>query len=88
MIWFLLIEKTFLVVEEYTEEKIEQMKIVGIDYFTSGEHIFQQKGTEDFIDNVPVIRPANYPEGTAGEGYKIIETGKNGRVLLINLNGD
>ncbi|MBW6441435.1 YmdB family metallophosphoesterase [Patescibacteria group bacterium] len=70
-----------------TEDKIEQMRIVGIDYFTSGEHIFHQRGLEDFIDNVPVVRPANYPEGTIGEGYKIIETGKNGKILLINLIG-
>ncbi len=70
-----------------TEEKIEQMRMVGIDYFTSGEHIFQEKGTEDFINNVPVLRPANYPEGTIGEGYKIIDSGKKGKVLLINLMG-
>jgi len=70
-----------------TEEKIEQMRLVGIDYFTSGEHVFREKGTEDFIDKVPVIRPANYPEGTMGDGYKIIDTGKKGKILLINLIG-
>lgn len=70
-----------------TEEKIEQMRMAGIDYFTSGEHIFQEKRTEDFINNVPVLRPANYPEGTIGEGYKIIDSGKKGKVLLINLMG-
>lgn len=70
-----------------TEEKIEQMRMAGIDYFTSGEHVFQEKGTEDFINNLPVLRPANYPEGTIGEGYKIIDSGKNGKVLLINLMG-
>ena len=70
-----------------TEEKIEQMRMAGIDYFTSGEHVFQEKGTEDFIHNLPVLRPANYPEGTIGEGYKIIDSGKNGKVLLINLMG-
>ncbi len=70
-----------------SEESIEQMRLVGIDYFTSGEHIFQQKGTEDFIENIPVLRPANYPGETAGEGYKIIDTGKNGKILLINLMG-
>ena len=70
-----------------TEEKIEQMRMAGIDYFTSGEHIFQEKRTEDFINNVPVLRPANYPEGTVGEGYKIIDSGKKGKVLLINLMG-
>ena len=29
-----------------TEEKIEQMRMAGIDYFTSGEHVFQERGTE------------------------------------------
>jgi len=70
-----------------TEEKLDQMKLAGIDYFTSGEHIFWEKGTEDIIDKLPILRPANYPEGTPGEGYKIIDAGKNGQVLLINLMG-
>jgi len=70
-----------------TEEKIEQMKMAGIDYFTSGEHIFHERGTTDFIENVPVLRPANYPKGTPGSGYKIIDLGRKGKVLLINLMG-
>jgi len=70
-----------------TKEKIDQMRMAGVDYFTSGEHVFQEKGTEDFIDDVPVLRPANYPEGTIGEGYKIVDTGKNGKILIINLMG-
>ncbi len=70
-----------------TEEKIEQMRMAGVDYFTSGEHVFQEKDTIDFIDKVPVLRPANYPKGTPGDGYKIIDLGKNGKVLLINLMG-
>ena len=70
-----------------TEEKKEQMKMAGIDYFTSGEHIFHEKGTTDFIENVPVLRPANYPKGTPGSGYKIIDLGRKGKVLLINLMG-
>lgn len=70
-----------------TEEKVEEMRLVGIDYFTSGEHIFWTKGTEEFIDRIPVLRPANYPEGTPGEGYHVVDAGKNGQVLLINLMG-
>jgi 2',3'-cyclic-nucleotide 2'-phosphodiesterase len=66
---------------------VAEMKLAGIDYFTSGEHIFWEKGTEDFIDKVPVLRPANYPKGTPGEGYHVIDAGKNGNVLLINLMG-
>jgi 2',3'-cyclic-nucleotide 2'-phosphodiesterase len=70
-----------------TEDKLDQMKLAGIDYFTSGEHIFWEKGTEDIIDKLPILRPANYPEGTPGEGYKVIDAGKNGQILLINLMG-
>jgi metallophosphoesterase (TIGR00282 family) len=70
-----------------TEDKIEQMRVAGIDYFTSGEHVFYQKDADEILDSVPVIRPANYPEGTPGQGYKIIDSGKNGRILLINLMG-
>ena len=70
-----------------TEEKIEQMRLAGIDYFTSGEHVFREKGTEDILDKVPVIRPANYPDGTPGDGYRIIDIGRNGKLLLINLMG-
>ncbi len=34
----------------------------------------------------PVIRPANYPEGTAGRGWKYVET-KHGKVLVVSLLG-
>lgn len=62
-----------------TEEKINEMKLVGIDYFTGGEHIFWQKDTEDIMDKIPVLRPANYPEGTPGQGYAVIDAGKRER---------
>ena len=70
-----------------TKETIDEMRLIGIDYFTSGEHVFWHKGSEDFIENLPIIRPANYPEGTPGKGYDIIDLGKKGKVLLINLMG-
>ncbi len=70
-----------------TRENIEEMKIAGIDYFTGGDHVFWYKDTEEFIDNIPLVRPANYPEGVMGKGYEIIDTGKNGKILVINLLG-
>ncbi|MBU1132935.1 MAG: TIGR00282 family metallophosphoesterase [Patescibacteria group bacterium] len=70
-----------------TEESIEEMRLIGIDYFTSGEHVFWHKGSEDFIDNLPVLRPANYPEDTPGKGYDVIDLGAKGKVFLINLMG-
>jgi len=70
-----------------TKETIDEMRLIGIDYFTSGEHVFWHKGSEDFIEELPILRPANYPEGTPGKGYDVIDLGGKGKVLLINLMG-
>ena len=70
-----------------TRENIEEMKIAGVDFFTGGDHIFWFKGTEDFIDEIPLVRPANYPEGTMGKGYQVVDSGKNGSILIMNLLG-
>ncbi len=71
-----------------TRENLDEMRKVGIDYFTGGDHVFWQKGTEDIIDDLPVLRPANYPEGTvAGKGYTLLDAGSKGSILLINLMG-
>ena len=34
----------------------------------------------------PIVRPANYPTGTPGKGYKYVDTGQ-GKVLVISLLG-
>lgn len=70
-----------------TAETIQEMQMVGVSYFTSGDHLFWQKGSEDIIDTLPIIRPANYPAKTPGIGYKLLDCGKNGSLLLINLMG-
>ena len=70
-----------------TEENLQQMITCGINFFTSGDHIFWEKGTEDFIDNVPLVIPANYPKRVPGKRYEILDTGKNGKVLIFNLLG-
>jgi len=60
----------------------------GIDFMTSGNHIWDKK---EFISNIDtfrnVIRPANYSgRGVPGEGYKVIEvSGK--KICIINLLG-
>ncbi|OGC50388.1 hypothetical protein A2716_04240 [candidate division WWE3 bacterium RIFCSPHIGHO2_01_FULL_40_23] len=70
-----------------TESVISEMLSVGVDYFTGGDHLFWQKGTEDVIDKLPIIRPANYPKETIGKGYALIDLPGKGSVLLINLLG-
>jgi len=59
----------------------------GIDCITTGNHIWDRKEFIEEIDHYPyVLRPANYPPGTPGKGYCIIEK-NNKRLGVINLQG-
>jgi metallophosphoesterase (TIGR00282 family) len=72
-----------------TEATLEAVRDYGVDYFTSGNHIFWRKEVLEELDadDPSIIRPANYPEDVPGRGFKIINLGKDGKVLLINLLG-
>ena len=53
-----------------TPEIARELLSEGIDVLTSGNHIWDQKDILPHLDNdLPVIRPLNYPEGTPGTGY-------------------
>jgi 2',3'-cyclic-nucleotide 2'-phosphodiesterase len=53
-----------------TPSLCEQLFSSGIDVMTSGNHIFDKKEAVDYIRKQPrLIRPANYPPGTPGNGY-------------------
>ncbi len=71
-----------------TIDKYREMIEAGIDYFTTGNHVWAKREFVPYLDdeNVRVIRPANYPATDAGRGWTIIE--KDGvKVQLINLIG-
>ena len=65
-----------------------RLQAAGVDFCTGGNHslfrdeIFSQMSDPD----EPIIRPANYPNGTPGLGYKHIET-PHGNVLVVSLLG-
>lgn len=71
----------------FSVETIKDMQLCGVDYFTGGDHLFWQKSSFDEIENLPIIRPANYSKVIPGQGFVVVETPKTGRVLLINLIG-
>ncbi|HEY8999670.1 MAG TPA: TIGR00282 family metallophosphoesterase [Candidatus Saccharimonadales bacterium] len=66
----------------------ERLQAAGVDFCTGGnwtlfrDEIFPMLHDPD----EPIIRPANYPEGTPGLGYKFAETPK-GNVLIVSLLG-
>lgn len=71
-----------------TEKTLKEMISAGVDFFTSGNHVWDNPEAEQiFSENkLPIIRPANYPEGTSGDGYKIIEIGTK-KILVANVMG-
>ncbi|HOM77599.1 YmdB family metallophosphoesterase [Patescibacteria group bacterium] len=70
-----------------SEKTIKEMQEVGIDFFTGGDHIFHNKDFEYEIDDLPVIRAANYPGEAPGKGHGLFDLGDKGYLLLINLLG-
>ncbi|MDP4038746.1 MAG: TIGR00282 family metallophosphoesterase [bacterium] len=71
-----------------TIKAVEEMREVGIDFFTGGNHSFKKKEFYPYLNDpkIPVIRPANYPENTPGRGWAIASS-SFGKILVINLMG-
>ena len=64
----------------------EDLKKSGIDMVTMGNHTWGKKEIFNFINDEQIIRPANYPKGVPGVGYRIRRcNGKN--IAVINLIG-
>lgn len=70
-----------------TESNINELKEAGVDVFTGGNHTFDRKETLEYIEkNKLVLRPANYPEGTPGTGWCVLDVNGH-KIGIINLMG-
>jgi metallophosphoesterase (TIGR00282 family) len=71
-----------------TPEDFTRLKKAGVDFCTGGNwSLYRQEIVSSMNDPLqPIIRPANYPEGTPGLGYKYVAA-KQGKVLVISLLG-
>ena len=70
-----------------TKKNYEDLKLNGIDCFTSGNHIWDKKDIHEYIDTVDnLLRPINYPSGTKGVGVRIFEV-KGQKLAVINVLG-
>ena len=57
-----------------TEKNYNELSDIGIDCFTSGNHIWDKKEIFNYIDSADkLIRPINYPTNTPGVGVRIFE---------------
>lgn len=64
------------------------LRELGVDFCSGGNWSLRRDAIIPLLTrpDVPIIRPANYPEGTPGLGYKYVSTPR-GQVLVISLVG-
>ncbi len=65
----------------------EELFVSGADVITTGNHVYRRKELYDYLDeNAFVLRPANFPASTPGNGCCVVDKGKV-RVGVVNLLG-
>jgi metallophosphoesterase (TIGR00282 family) len=70
-----------------TEKTARELRDLGVDVVTSGNHVFKHRDAYEFIDRTEwVLRPANYPASNPGRGHTIVEVAGR-RVAVVNLSG-
>jgi metallophosphoesterase (TIGR00282 family) len=71
-----------------TEKSLKEILAAGVDLVTNGDHAWDQKEAKRLLmdKEMPLIRPANFPPGLPGQGYRLIEV-RTKKILVINLIG-
>ncbi|PRX31011.1 hypothetical protein BX659_10643 [Orenia metallireducens] len=70
-----------------TKGVMDELLDYGIDLLTNGNHTWDNREIFEFIDDTDkVIRPYNYPQGTPGVGFQIINKG-DVTLGVVNLLG-
>ena len=71
-----------------TESTVQALLGSGVDVITTGDHVWDQKGFEKFIELEPrVLRPLNAAPGIPGHGSVVITVAENAAVAVISLVG-
>jgi metallophosphoesterase (TIGR00282 family) len=69
-----------------TKEICEELRVLGVDCMTSGNHIWDKKEILPHVAQMPdLLRPLNYPSGQPGRGSHVGK-GKDSRVPVATLN--
>ena len=72
-----------------TQNILEEFLTCGVDVITSGNHIWDQKETQNFIKNQPrLLRPLNMNKNLPGKGFTILNSNKGLKICVLNLMGN
>ncbi|MCB1041686.1 MAG: YmdB family metallophosphoesterase [Acidobacteria bacterium] len=68
-----------------TQDAYKELIKAGVDYMTSGNHVYDKKGTENWLDQADrLVRPINFPPGSHGHPF-ILDTMTSGhRIAIVN----
>jgi metallophosphoesterase (TIGR00282 family) len=70
-----------------TEKEAKILFELGINVITGGNHTWDKHLSQEYIKkDSRVLRPLNYPKGTHGNGYIIIDI-KDTKIAVVNLQG-
>jgi len=70
-----------------TKKVAEELYGYGIDFFTMGNHTWDNRDIFKFIDQDPnLIRPLNFPDNNPGRGWQTVEI-NNKKITVVNLIG-
>jgi len=71
-----------------TDKIFRELREMGIDVVTSGNHIWDKKEVYQVIDQEDrLLRPLNYPPKAPGRGYGIYNVSGKGNIGVMNLSG-
>lgn len=68
------------------QESAKAIFAAGADCITLGNHTWANKEVFRLIDDMRIVRPFNYPMGTAGQGFATFQV-KGERITVINALG-
>ena len=72
-----------------TKKNTEEFFKAGTDVITTGNHVWDQKETMEFITSEKrLLRPENLIKGSPGVGFGIFNSKNNKKVAVINLMGN
>lgn len=71
-----------------TQQTAAELLEAGVDVITLGNHCFAKKDVMNLLQTERrILRPANYPPGTPGNGFGVFETSQGARIAIVNLLG-
>ncbi len=71
-----------------TPEVVGELRSMGVDVITSGNHIWDRREIIDYIDgDASLLRPLNFPADNPGAGSFIFQTPSGAKVGVINIVG-